>query len=223
MPSHTRRRSPQGGIEWTCPPRMPGRAADAVPRGTCRRGAGGSGKGRAATGGPRRVGRRSSGSSEAAWPGRRSTAAARIRCRRRVAACGAPSSAPAAWPGPGCRLSADSLAVRGLFNDLSPPLLGTLFSNDAAEDERFFDRLDSPFGDGHTRWWTVSSRSATRTRLVHLAARTPVRSGRGAGRGRHLLDSAPLLDRRRHDVARRIDEVRTTRASSTALTLMMNY
>ena len=43
-------------------------------------------------------------------------------------------------------------AVR-LFNELSPRLVGTLLSNDAAEHERFFDTLDSPFvGDGHTRW-----------------------------------------------------------------------
>ena len=192
-------------MDW--PSARPGRDCGAVPRGTCRRGQDGfgfrgrrvcpgRGSGRAATGGARRAARRQAGG------GVSRSCMARTLVRR---------------------LSADSLAVRGLFNDLSPPLLGTLFSNDAAEDERFFDRLDSPFGDGHTRWWTVSSRSATRTRLVHLAARTPVRSGRGAGRGRHLLDSAPLLDRRRHDVARRIDEVRTTRASSTALTLMMNY
>ena len=48
----------------------------------------------------------------------------------------------------------DSLdeAVR-LFNDLSPRLVGTLLSNDAAEHERFFNMLDSPFvGDDHTRW-----------------------------------------------------------------------
>ncbi|MYA18267.1 MAG: aldehyde dehydrogenase family protein [Gammaproteobacteria bacterium] len=43
-------------------------------------------------------------------------------------------------------------AVR-LFNDLSPRLVGTLLSNDAAEHERFFATLDSPFvGDDHTRW-----------------------------------------------------------------------
>ena len=43
-------------------------------------------------------------------------------------------------------------AVR-LFNDLSPRLVGTLLSNDAAEHERFFNTLDSPFvGDAHTRW-----------------------------------------------------------------------
>ncbi|MDE0422627.1 MAG: aldehyde dehydrogenase family protein [Gammaproteobacteria bacterium] len=43
-------------------------------------------------------------------------------------------------------------AVR-LFNDLSPRLVGTLLSNDAAEHERFFATLDSPFvGDNHTRW-----------------------------------------------------------------------
>ncbi|MDE0064503.1 MAG: aldehyde dehydrogenase family protein [Gammaproteobacteria bacterium] len=43
-------------------------------------------------------------------------------------------------------------AVR-LFNDLSPRLVGTLVSGDAAEQERFFARLDAPFvGDGHTRW-----------------------------------------------------------------------
>lgn len=43
-------------------------------------------------------------------------------------------------------------AVR-LFNELSPRLVGTLLSNDAAEHERFFDTLDSPFvGDDHTRW-----------------------------------------------------------------------
>lgn len=41
----------------------------------------------------------------------------------------------------------------GLFNDLSPRLVGTLLSTDAAEHERFFATLDSPFvGDGHTRW-----------------------------------------------------------------------
>ena len=48
----------------------------------------------------------------------------------------------------------DSLddAVR-LFNDLSPRLVGMLLSDDAAEHERFFNTLDSPFvGDGHTRW-----------------------------------------------------------------------
>ena len=51
-------------------------------------------------------------------------------------------------------LAVDSLdgAVR-LFNDLSPRLVGTLVSNDAAEHARFFDTLDSPFvGDDHTRW-----------------------------------------------------------------------
>ena len=43
-------------------------------------------------------------------------------------------------------------AVR-LFNDLSPQLVGTLLSKDAAEHERFFEMLDSPFvGDDHTRW-----------------------------------------------------------------------
>ncbi len=43
-------------------------------------------------------------------------------------------------------------AVR-LFNDLSPRLVGTLISQDAAEQERFFTQLDAPFvGDGHTRW-----------------------------------------------------------------------
>lgn len=43
-------------------------------------------------------------------------------------------------------------AVR-LFNDLSPRLVGTLLSNDATEQERFFATLDSPFvGDNHTRW-----------------------------------------------------------------------
>ena len=43
-------------------------------------------------------------------------------------------------------------AVR-LFNDLSPRLVGTLLSKDAAEHERFFEMLDSPFvGDDHTRW-----------------------------------------------------------------------
>ena len=43
-------------------------------------------------------------------------------------------------------------AVR-LFNDLSPRLVGTLLSNDAAEHERFFDTLNSPFvGDDHTGW-----------------------------------------------------------------------
>ena len=43
-------------------------------------------------------------------------------------------------------------AVR-LYNELSPRLVGTLLSNDAAEQERFFHALDSPFvGDGHTRW-----------------------------------------------------------------------
>ena len=43
-------------------------------------------------------------------------------------------------------------AIR-LFNDLSPRLVGTLVSGDAAEQESFFARLDAPFvGDGHTRW-----------------------------------------------------------------------
>lgn len=43
-------------------------------------------------------------------------------------------------------------AVR-LFNNLSPRLVGTLVSGDAAEQESFFARLDAPFvGDGHTRW-----------------------------------------------------------------------
>ena len=43
-------------------------------------------------------------------------------------------------------------AVR-MFNDLSPRLVGTLVSGDAAEQERFFARLDAPFvGDSHTRW-----------------------------------------------------------------------
>ena len=43
-------------------------------------------------------------------------------------------------------------AVR-LFNNLSPRLVGSLISSDAAEQERFFARLDAPFvGDGHTRW-----------------------------------------------------------------------
>ena len=40
-----------------------------------------------------------------------------------------------------------------LFNELSPRLVGTLVSGDAAEQENFFARLDAPFvGDGHTRW-----------------------------------------------------------------------
>ena len=43
-------------------------------------------------------------------------------------------------------------AVR-LFNELSPRLVGTLVSGDAAEQESFFAKLDAPFvGDGHTRW-----------------------------------------------------------------------
>ena len=43
-------------------------------------------------------------------------------------------------------------AVR-MFNDLSPRLVGSLVSNDAGEQERFFAMLDAPFvGDGHTRW-----------------------------------------------------------------------
>lgn len=43
-------------------------------------------------------------------------------------------------------------AVR-MFNDLSPRLVGTLVSGDAAEQEGFFAKLDAPFvGDGHTRW-----------------------------------------------------------------------
>ena len=41
----------------------------------------------------------------------------------------------------------------GLFNELSPRLVGTLVSGDAVEQENFFARLDAPFvGDGHTRW-----------------------------------------------------------------------
>ena len=51
-------------------------------------------------------------------------------------------------------LAVDSIdeGVR-LFNDLSPRLAGALVSNDAAEHERFFTTLDSPFvGDGYTRW-----------------------------------------------------------------------
>ena len=40
-----------------------------------------------------------------------------------------------------------------LFNKLSPRLVGTLLSHDAAEHERFFTTLNSPFvGDDHTRW-----------------------------------------------------------------------
>ena len=40
-----------------------------------------------------------------------------------------------------------------MFNDLSPRLVGSLVSDDAAEQERFFAKLDAPFvGDGHTRW-----------------------------------------------------------------------
>lgn len=40
-----------------------------------------------------------------------------------------------------------------MFNDLSPRLVGTLVSNDAAEQERFFAKLDAPFvGDGYTQW-----------------------------------------------------------------------
>ena len=56
-----------------------------------------SGRVRARVNGPRRPPgvRRAGGSPGAAWPGRRSSAAARPRCRTRVAACGAPSSAPA--------------------------------------------------------------------------------------------------------------------------------
>ena len=43
-------------------------------------------------------------------------------------------------------------AVR-MFNRLSPRLVATLVSNDAAEHERFFATVDAPFvGDGHTRW-----------------------------------------------------------------------
>ena len=40
-----------------------------------------------------------------------------------------------------------------LFNGLSPRLVGTLVSNDAAEHERFFNTVDAPFvGDHHSRW-----------------------------------------------------------------------
>ncbi len=44
-------------------------------------------------------------------------------------------------------------AAVDLFNSLSPRLVGTLVSDDPAEHEHFFARLDAPFvGDGHTRW-----------------------------------------------------------------------
>ena len=40
-----------------------------------------------------------------------------------------------------------------LFNRYSPRLVASLISSVAAEQERFFSRLDAPFsGDGHTRW-----------------------------------------------------------------------
>lgn len=43
-------------------------------------------------------------------------------------------------------------AVR-LFNDQSPKFAASLISDDAAEHERFFDTIDSPFvGNGFTRW-----------------------------------------------------------------------
>ena len=51
-------------------------------------------------------------------------------------------------------VSVDSVdeAVR-MFNQLSPRLVGTLVSSDAAEQDNFFAKLDAPFvGDGHTRW-----------------------------------------------------------------------
>jgi glutamate-5-semialdehyde dehydrogenase len=41
----------------------------------------------------------------------------------------------------------------GLFNRHSPRLVGTLVSDDAAEQELFWSALDAPFvGDGFTRW-----------------------------------------------------------------------
>ena len=44
-------------------------------------------------------------------------------------------------------------AAVGLFNAVSPRLVGSLVSNDGGEHERFFETLDAPFvGDGHTRW-----------------------------------------------------------------------
>jgi glutamate-5-semialdehyde dehydrogenase len=43
-------------------------------------------------------------------------------------------------------------AIR-LFNEQSPKFAASLISEDAAEHERFFNLIDSPFvGDGMTRW-----------------------------------------------------------------------
>jgi glutamate-5-semialdehyde dehydrogenase len=47
----------------------------------------------------------------------------------------------------------DVEAAVGLFNRHSPRLVGTLVSEDAAEQELFWSALDAPFvGDGFTRW-----------------------------------------------------------------------
>jgi glutamate-5-semialdehyde dehydrogenase len=47
----------------------------------------------------------------------------------------------------------DVAAAVDLFNRHSPRLVGTLVSDDASEQERFWSRLDAPFvGDGFTRW-----------------------------------------------------------------------
>lgn len=48
---------------------------------------------------------------------------------------------------------ADMEEAVALFNEVSPRLVGSLVSSDAAEHDRFFAALDAPFvGDGHTRW-----------------------------------------------------------------------
>ena len=40
-----------------------------------------------------------------------------------------------------------------LFNRYSPQFIASLVSEDAAESERFYQRVNAPFvGDGHTRW-----------------------------------------------------------------------
>ncbi len=51
------------------------------------------------------------------------------------------------------KVVADTAEAIALFNRLSPKLVATLISDDAAAQARFFEAIDAPFvGDGFTRW-----------------------------------------------------------------------
>ena len=65
-----------------------------------------------------------------------------------------------------------------LFNEYSPQFVGSLVSDDAAEQAAFYDALNAPFvGNDMTRWvdGAICSQK-TRTRTLQLGGRAFIRS-----------------------------------------------